>query len=149
MAESDSKTRNLVLNASGVLSDLKVREAVAYAIDKETLSEGRALWRGNSRRPPVPDGIPYTDVELNVVRTYDPEKANALLDEAGWVLNESTIREKDGQALSLKYTYDSGDALNKSLATAVKSQLAAVGINVETEGQGDDDLVAGRRCRKL
>ena len=64
------------------------------------------------------------------------EKANALLDEAGWVLNESTgIREKDGQALSLKYTYDSGDALNKSLATAVKSQLAAVGINVETEGQ--------------
>ena len=71
-----------------------------------------------------------------MVRTYDPEKANALLDEAGWVLNESTgIREKDGQALSLKYTYDSGDALNKSLATAVKSQLAAVGINVETEGQ--------------
>ena len=52
------------------------------------------------------------------------------------MLNESTgIREKDGQALSLKYTYDSGDALNKSLATAVKSQLAAVGINVETEGQ--------------
>ena len=83
-----------------------------------------------------PDGIPYTDVELNVVRTYDPEKANALLDEAGWMLNESTgIREKDGQVLSLKYTYDSGDALNKSLATAVKSQLAAVGINVETEGQ--------------
>ena len=41
------------------------------------------------------------------------ESANALLDEAGWVLNESTgIREKDGQALSLKYTYDSGDALN-------------------------------------
>ena len=40
VAESDSKTRNLVLNASGVLSDLRVREAVAYAIDKETLSEG-------------------------------------------------------------------------------------------------------------
>ena len=136
VAESDSKTRNLVLNASGVLSDLKVREAVAYAIDKETLSEGLTYGEETPADHLFPDGIPYTDVELNVVRTYDPEKANALLDEAGWVLNESTgIREKDGQALSLKYTYDSGDALNKSLATAVKSQLAAVGINVETEGQ--------------
>ena len=136
VAESDSKTRNLVLNASGVLSDLKVREAVAYAIDKETLSEGLTYGEETPADHLFPDGIPYTDVELNVVRTYDPEKANALLDEAGWVLNESTgIREKDGQALSLKYTYDSGDALNKSLATAVKSQLAAVGIDVETEGQ--------------
>ena len=136
VAESDSKTRNLVLNASGVLSDLRVREAVAYAIDKETLSEGLTYGEETPADHLFPDGIPYTDVELNVVRTYDPEKANALLDEAGWVLNESTgIREKDGQALSLKYTYDSGDALNKSLATAVKSQLAAVGINVETEGQ--------------
>ena len=136
VAESDSKTRNLVLNASGVLSDLKVREAVAYAIDKETLSEGLTYGEETPADHLFPDGIPYTDVELNVVRTYDPEKANALLDEAGWMMNESTgIREKDGQALSLKYTYDSGDALNKSLATAVKSQLAAVGINVETEGQ--------------
>ena len=136
VAESDSKTRNLVLNASGVLSDLKVREAVAYAIDKETLSEGLTYGEETPADHLFPDGIPYTDVELNVVRTYDPEKANALLDEAGWMLNESTgIREKDGQVLSLKYTYDSGDALNKSLATAVKSQLAAVGINVETEGQ--------------
>ena len=85
-----------------------------------------------------------------MVRTYDPEKANALLDEAGWVLNESTgIREKDGQALSLKYTYDSGDALNKSLATAVK-EPAGGGRDQCGDGRpGDDDLVAGRRCRKL
>ena len=110
--------------------------ATDYAIDKETLSEGLTYGEETPADHLFPDGIPYTDVELNVVRTYDPEKANTLLDEAGWVLNESTgIREKDGQALSLKYTYDSGDALNKSLATAVKSQLAAVGINVETEGQ--------------
>ena len=75
MAESDSKTRNLVLNASGVLSDLKVREAVAYAIDKETLSEGLTYGEGNSRRPSVPRRHPpIRDVELNVVRTYDPEK---------------------------------------------------------------------------
>ena len=52
VAESDSKTRNLVLNASGVLSDLKVREAVAYAIDKETLSEG-LTYIGIAGRPAI------------------------------------------------------------------------------------------------
>ena len=89
VAESDSKTRNLVLNASGVLSDLKVREAVAYAIDKETLSEGLTYGEETPADHLFPDGIPYTDVELNVVRSYDPEKATALLDEAGWVLTVS------------------------------------------------------------
>ena len=66
VAESDSKTRNLVLNASGVLSDLKVREAVAYAIDKETLSEGLTYGEETPADHLFPDGIPYTDVELNV-----------------------------------------------------------------------------------
>ena len=67
VAESDSKTRNLVLNASGVLSDLRVREAVAYAIDKETLSEGLTYGEETPADHLFPDGIPYTDVELNVV----------------------------------------------------------------------------------
>lgn len=136
VAESDSKTRNLVLNASGTLSDLRLREAIAYAIDKETLSEGLTYGEETPADHLFQDGIPYTDVKYNVTRTYDPDKANELLDEAGWTLNESTgIREKDGQTLTLKYTYDSSDALNRSLATAVKSQLEAVGIEVETEGQ--------------
>lgn len=63
-----------MLNASGVLSDLKVREAVAYAIDKETLSEGLTYGEETPADHLFPDGIPYTDVELNVIRTYDPEK---------------------------------------------------------------------------
>ena len=58
VAESDSKTRNLVLNASGVLSDLKVREAVAYAIDKETLSEGLTYGEETPADHLFPDGIP-------------------------------------------------------------------------------------------
>ena len=56
----------MVLNASGVLSDLKVREAVAYAIDKETLSEGLTYGEETPADHLFPDGIPYTDVELNV-----------------------------------------------------------------------------------
>lgn len=68
--------------------------------------------------------------------SYDLDKANALLDEAGWVMNESTgIREKDGQQLSLNYTYWTDLSLAQDMALAIKTQLAEVGIDVTTTGQ--------------
>ena len=59
-----------------------------------------------------------------------------LRDEAGWVMNESTgIREKDGQQLSLNYTYWTDLSLAQDMALAIKTQLAEVGIDVTTTGQ--------------
>lgn len=137
VAEADSEIRNLILNASGTaLSDLRVREAVAYAIDKQSLSDGLTYGNESVANALFPSDIPYTDVALYTVRTYDQAKAAELLDAAGWALNSATgIREKDGVALSLKYTYDSGESMNSMIATTIKSQLAAVGIEVVTEGQ--------------
>ena len=136
VAETDSETRNLVLNASGVLSDIQLREAIAYAIDKQAISDGLIYGNESVADALFSDGIPYTDVELNVVRGYDLEKANSLLDEAGWTMDGTTgLRQKDGKTLTLKYTYDSGEAMNKPIATAIKSQLAQIGIDVQTEGQ--------------
>lgn len=137
VSADDSNTRNLVLNASrGALADLSVREAVEYAIDKQAVSDGLTYGYETPATSLFQDGIPYTDVELNVEREYDQEKANDLLEEAGWTLNSETgIREKDGETLVLQLTYDSGIALNKPLVTAIKSQLEEVGIEVETVGQ--------------
>ena len=133
----DSNTRNVVLNAgSAKLGDLKVREAIAYAIDKGALSAGLTLGNESAANKLFPEGTPYTSGSLNVVRTYDQEKANALLDEAGWKMNDSTgIREKDGEPLSVVFTYDFGNVMNQSIATIIRSQLAEVGIEVTTTGQ--------------
>ena len=137
ISEADSETRNLVLNASGkMLSDLKVREAVAYAVNKQAISEGLTYGHESVAEGLFPAGIPYTEAELSTVRGFDQEKARMLLDEAGWKLNEASgIREKDGAALTLTFTYDSGEVMNKPLATLIKSQLAEVGIKVDTVGQ--------------
>ena len=51
-------------------------------------------------------------------------------------MNESTgIREKDGQQLSLNYTYWTDLSLAQEMALAIKTQLAEVGIDVTTTGQ--------------
>ena len=39
---------------------------------------------------------------------YDPEGAAALLDEAGWVMGEDCIREKDGVKAELNLLYSTG-----------------------------------------
>ena len=57
-------------------------------------------------------------------------------DKETWVMNESTgIREKDGQQLSLNYTYWTDLSLAQDMALAIKTQLAEVGIDVTTTGQ--------------
>ena len=69
---------------------------------------------------------PYADVELETTYDYNPDKANQLLDEAGWVMNESTgIREKDGEPLNLLLTLESDySATSMPTAEVIKSQLA-------------------------
>ena len=137
IAEKDTRARDITLNASsGPLVDARVRQAVSHAINKEEFSDGLTYGYERIAEMPFPEGTPYTDVELTASYPYDPEKAAALLDEAGWVMNEETgIREKDGEALNLTFIYDTAqDSLVSSYATLLKSQLEKVGIGLELKG---------------
>ncbi|MGL6198480.1 MAG: ABC transporter substrate-binding protein [Lachnospiraceae bacterium] len=138
IADVDTRARDMTMNASSsLLADLNVRKAVAYAINKDEISTGLTYGYEEAADLPYTTDAPYSDINLNTEFTYDPEKANELLEKAGWVLNDDTnIREKDGTTLSLVLTVDeSFDSLNKSLATLIKSQLAEVGINLEIKSQ--------------
>lgn len=131
-----TRTNNLVLNASrSGLDELLVREAIAYAINKEAISQG--LSDGNE---PVadtlyPDGTPYIDNSKAVIRKYDKEKAEKLLDDAGWKLEKGEkVRSKGGKPLSLKMTYDSSQIYNQIFVTTIMSQMAEIGIEIEPAG---------------
>ncbi len=101
------------------LQDKRVRQAVAYAIDKKTIAE--TIFQGqvqavSTEIPYVtwaqpPDANPYD---------YDPEKAKSLLEEAGWT-GEHT--------LGLWYYYT--DPITASAMEAIQQYLQAVGINTE------------------
>ncbi len=69
---------------------------------------------------PLGENIPVIDdVEMDNAWTYDPEAAAALLDEAGWVMNESTgiphCHKKDSVALtSVLYSRQAGNISRES-----------------------------------
>lgn len=146
ISESDTRVRNLVVNASRpLLTDLKVRQAIAYAIDKESLSENLTYGYEKAAELPFTEDSPYMDIVLEQTYSYDQEQSNLLLDEAGWVMNDSTgIREKDGQSLSLVLTLDSAyGSFDHSVATVIKDQLSKVGIEVSINGMEKMDWMNG------
>ena len=81
-------------------ADVAVRRALSYAVDKEAMNQ--AVWGGIFSPAASPLMKPTFGYEPKTeeVYTYDPRKANSMLDEAGWVLN-GEMREKDGQPLTL------------------------------------------------
>lgn len=99
------------------LSDERVRQAIAYAIDMdtivETLFEGKAIAADSM----IPNGG-FKAEGLNAYG-YDPERARALLAEAGW----------DGsRELDVVYYY--GDQLTADLMVAMQAYLGDVGIQM-------------------
>jgi peptide/nickel transport system substrate-binding protein len=64
---------------------------------------------------------------------YDPERAAALLDEAGWTVGGSGMREKDGETLSFVITVITGDQARRPEAEVVQSFLLELGVDVQIE----------------
>jgi peptide/nickel transport system substrate-binding protein len=118
-----------------ILSDVRIRKAMMYGMDREAMVVG--LEKNYAK---VCDSIFHEPVfvyEPNDPKlppyNYDPTKAAQLLDEAGWTLGADGIRYKDGQPL--KFTYlniNIGGPLGK-MATVVQAQLRQLGFDIAIE----------------
>ncbi|MCB0082822.1 MAG: hypothetical protein KDE47_17905, partial [Caldilineaceae bacterium] len=62
---------------------------------------------------------------------YDPAGAKALLDEAGWVVGDDGIREKDGVKLSFTCTTITGDQARRPIAEFAQQQFLEIGVDMQ------------------
>ena len=88
------------------LKDKKVRQAINYAIDRDLLVAKTLKGYGKPGTAIVPSADPSWDLQVSADKMYkyDPAKAKALLDEAGWKdTNGDGVRDKDGKELKLRY----------------------------------------------
>ena len=130
-----TNTRLLIFNSTqGPLNDPAVREALAYGVNREEMAE--SLFDGLEE----PMGrlfsthVPYADVELEDF-TYDPDRVNKVLDDAGWTMGAGGVREKDGQTLKLKTYYVTTHADEKEMAEYLQASLQAFGIHLDVIGE--------------
>ncbi len=114
-----------------LVSDLRVRQAIRYAIDRQAIVDkilhGFGLVQESTISPVVP--IAPADIPLT---PYDPKKAMTLLDQAGWKVGSDGIRQRNGQRLSLSFPYFTGSAAADDMVELIRAELKAVGIEIRT-----------------
>lgn len=115
-----------------LLGDVRVRQAMMYAVDRQSIAEHIGLGLAPVLETVIPSTltwIPEPDIEPY---TYDPERAKALLDEAGWVdADGDGIREKDGVKLSFYTLVDLGSAVREQIGLVLQSSWQAIGMEVD------------------
>ncbi|MFG1477838.1 ABC transporter substrate-binding protein [Xanthobacter sp. V4C-4] len=111
------------------LKDPKVRQALAQAIDRAAIS--KVVWFGFAKpaTSPVPSTLAAFHDDGGVVYPFDPKKAEALLDEAGYK------RGPDGTRFSLNIDYiPYGDDFKRT-AEYIKQALKRIGVEANVRSQ--------------
>jgi peptide/nickel transport system substrate-binding protein len=111
-------------------ADRRVRQALTHAINKEEIVDGVLLGLGQKATGPYKPGTWFSNP--NVPRfDYNPEKAKALLAEAGWRPNSGGILEKDGKPFEFTILTNQGNDLRVRTAEIIQRRLRDVGIVVK------------------
>jgi peptide/nickel transport system substrate-binding protein len=120
---------NLGPKGHPALKDQGVRQAIAYATDREAIVNDLLLGQTGVAAT-YWDNTPFVDPTIKPY-PYDLAKANELLDAAGWKdSNGNGTRDKDGVELVLKYGTTTRE-IRKEIQAVFQQQLLAVGIGTE------------------
>ncbi len=121
-----------------LLTDRRVRRALAHAIDVDTLmgtllSDGSETYgrrATGTTTPEICDAVDETIVPL----AFSPERARGLLAEAGWADGDGDgVLERDGKPFVVKLMYNAALERRAAAGTIIQSQLAQVGVQVTLE----------------
>jgi peptide/nickel transport system substrate-binding protein len=112
-------------------ADRRVRLAMTHLVDRQAIRD-HILRNPDAEIPTGPFYIHGPQNDPNIKPwPYDPQKAEQLLDGAGWIDHDGDgIRDKDGVPLRFKYMIVSGTALHEQIAKLLKDSCARAGIEV-------------------
>ncbi len=129
--------------AAGPLKDVRVRRAIALALDRKAIAATMTTPIGS---PPVVQGsfvlLPGQRgyVDQSDLIAPDPAEAARLLDKAGWQADGESVRTRKGTSLTLDMPVPAQSGSNRARAKLIATQLAAVGIEVDVQPVPDEDF---------
>ncbi|NOX39704.1 MAG: ABC transporter substrate-binding protein [Alphaproteobacteria bacterium] len=115
---------------SAPFTDIRVREATGLAINQEAIVASIYNGVGAPAHNFLISSLPAANVNPALNVSYDPEKAKALLDAAGWVMGSDGVRMKDGKPLKVKLFTQNGTEFT-SLTQVIQAQLADIGMQAD------------------
>lgn len=113
--------------------DIKVRQAIAYGIDRKSIVEYVLFGVGTPAIGIYRPDFYWTEKDLKAY-DFDAQKAKDLLEEAGWKdTNGNGIVDKDGKDLEMSLVTSPNRPSLPPMAEAVAGQLKEIGIGVNVE----------------
>lgn len=126
------------------LRDVRVRQALAYSMDRNRLID--EVTHGVNL-PAISDQPPWGWAFSNRVRRYpyNPRLAARLLDDAGWRLGADGIRHKGGAALKLAMVGESGSLTDENAEAEIRREWRAVGVDLTIRNYSSNLLYADKQ----
>lgn len=112
-----------------ILSDLKVRKALAMAVNTKEAIDSLMAGKAKPATQFVTDKDPWYNSKAAVYK-YDPKAAAQLLDQAGWKMGPKGIRQKDGKDLSITISAGAGVKLVEMFETFMQDQYKRIGVQL-------------------
>lgn len=116
------------------LADVRVRQAIGWGIDRQEIINLGYDGIGVPAPSWYASNSAYPEAKKTGFIKYDPKRAGQMLDEAGWSMDQTGYRKKNGQTLKLIFiTY----GIHKAACEAIQSQLKKIGIDIEIQYSKD------------
>ena len=115
-------------------NNVQFRQAVAYAIDRQTMLNNTFRGLGTPQNSPISVQSPYfLSPEKGLkVYNYNPEKAKELLLKAGFKYNEKNFLVDDqGNEVRFALLTNAGNKIRESMGSQIKQDLSKIGIQVD------------------
>jgi len=131
-------------NSNPILADTKVRQALTHATNVQDIRDLLNFQPVRSDSPFLKSQFAYNPEIVQL--PYDPVKAKALLDEAGWIVGSDGIRAKDGTPLALRFVSQSLSDY-AAIAQVLQKEWAELGVEIEAILQPEADIQSGALIR--
>ncbi|MDY6803355.1 MAG: ABC transporter substrate-binding protein [Cyanobacteriota bacterium] len=114
----------------------KFRQAIAYGINREAMTNNIYRGLGAPQYSPIPVTSPFYLSPEEGLKTYnyDPEKAKQLLLEAGFKYNsEGELLDAEGNRVEFTLLASAGNKVRELMATQINQDLAQLGIKINSQ----------------
>jgi len=121
-------------NSNPLFTDKRVRQALAYAIDRPTLVKSVLRGKGSVGNGPISPPMGWAYPQDQQAFPFDTKKAQDLLAQAGWQLQGGKL-VKDGQPFKFAILLDVGNPTRKDYALVAQQTYQKLGMDVSIDSQ--------------